>query len=523
MKLSLLIFSLINLILYLVGAFLPDLKILQLEEYNILKLFKHNIKYCVVRSLLYLFPLLGLVSFLLNDYNTRIIYTFCTLSIMFVLTLILSIRSIILNIFPKYTKRIKRKITLFALLSITMLFVSILYNSKSCTPYIMTTTIDLLTIGVYLIINISECVLCCFYLNLASKKLNKMEIKKIAITGTYAKTSVKYMLSTLLEEKYSVISTPKSYNTANGLSMTIRNNDLTKYDIFIMEMGAKKKGDIKKLCKYFKPQYGVLTAIGIQHLETFKSVDSIAKTKRELQENLVGDSIMVFNCNNELVNTEYVNYTKNKISVGLVDASGVDDCLYNVYAVIKSCNLDGLSFDIYYRGKFFCFAQSSLIGEHNIINILLAVAMCIKLGLNGDQIRRGISKLQYVESRMQPIEIGDNILINNGYNSNPASADASLNLIKLYRDKYKIVITPGFVEMGKEQYSLNYEFGKKIARVANECYIVNLINKKAILDGLKSENFEGNVVLVDTFKQIDFSMFVNSVVLIENDLPENYV
>ena len=196
-----------------------------------------------------------------------------------------------------------------------------------------------------------------------------------------------------------------------------------------------------------------------------------------------------------------------------------------LFAKIKKIDLEGIIFDIYYKGKFYCTANTSLVGEYNVINIILAVGIAIKLGLTSNQIVNGIAKLRPVESRMQTICLDSGaIVINNGYNSNPNSIKESLKLLGLYKDRKKIVITPGFVEMGKEQYKLNYELGKLISRVADECYVVNKINREAILCGLKDSNFDNKIVIVNKFKEIEFSVFnSNSVILIENDLPDNYI
>jgi len=86
-----------------------------------------------------------------------------------------------------------------------------------------------------------------------------------------------------------------------------------------MEMGAKRKGDVKHLCKFFKPHFGILTAIGKQHLESFGSIENIVLTKSELQENLDKNGCMVFNCNNELVRKKFEDCDIEKISVGIND------------------------------------------------------------------------------------------------------------------------------------------------------------------------------------------------------------
>jgi len=516
---------LLDIFIYIFAILIPNLKILQLEEYLYFKLIKYNFKANRLYIVFYLFPLVFFWCVFLNNGIVKNIILSSYLTLFFIFYFLLMLKTILKEVFPKFTKRIFRIIIMFILLSITCIILSQYYNIITLYTILMPYVLLFLTIISNLIICLIELVLSCFYAFLASKKLKKHNLIKIGITGSYGKTSVKNILHTILSEKYSVLTTPKSYNTINGLSMTIKNNNLSKHDVFIMEMGAKKKGEIKSLCKYFKPQYGILTSIGKQHLESFKSIDNIIKTKSELQKNLSEDSFMVFNCDNEYVNNLYLNYGKKKLSVGVINGECVDDCTYGLFAVIKKLSSCGSVFDIYYKGKFKCNVSTDLCGEHNILNIILAVGIAIKLGLDTNQIVNGILKLKPVESRMQPIELDSGaIIINNGYNSNPSSAEASLKLLKLYSDKCKIVITPGFVEMGKEQFDLNYNFGKLISLIADECYVVNKVNRDAIVKGLKDSNFNKSIVIVDKFKQINFNNFTaNDVILIENDLPDNYV
>src|SRR5690606_33871908 len=117
----------------------------------------------------------------------------------------------------------------------------------------------------------------------AQKKIETMEnLHVIGITGSFGKTSTKFITGTILKEKYRVLNTPESYNTPMGLS-TIINNELSdKHQVFIAEMGARNIGDIRELVELTKPKIGVITSIGPTHLETFKNLDNIMKTKYEL-------------------------------------------------------------------------------------------------------------------------------------------------------------------------------------------------------------------------------------------------
>ena len=179
----------------------------------------------------------------------------------------------------------------------------------------------------------------------AKKKLESMtNLSVIGITGSYGKTSSKNILNDILSIKYNVLPTPKNFNTPVGLTITI-NNYLDKFnDYLIAEMGAFKKGEIKYLCDYVKPKYGILTKIGTAHLESFGSQKNIQEGKFELIESLPSDGIAIFNGGAEL----QVNYKlKNKCKKIFI---GID----NKNADVKASNINlsskGSSFDVTFKG-----------------------------------------------------------------------------------------------------------------------------------------------------------------------------
>ena len=114
----------------------------------------------------------------------------------------------------------------------------------------------------------------------------------IGVTGSYGKTSVKFYLNTLLKAKYNVLMTPESYNTPMGVVKTVRGSLRATHEIFICEMGAKYVGDIKELCDIVHPKHGIITSIGPQHLESFKSLQNVINTKFELADALPKDGML---------------------------------------------------------------------------------------------------------------------------------------------------------------------------------------------------------------------------------------
>ena len=140
------------------------------------------------------------------------------------------------------------------------------------------------------------------YIKKAKRKLKKKEYKdliKIGITGSYGKTSTKFILQTILSEKYNVLATPNSYNTSMGNVRVIREQLKPEHEVFISEMGARKVKDIAEICEFVKPQIGIITSIGPQHLETFKKIENVVKTKKELIDYLPADGVAILPKDNE--------------------------------------------------------------------------------------------------------------------------------------------------------------------------------------------------------------------------------
>jgi len=199
----------------------------------------------------------------------------------------------------------------------------------------------------------------------------------------------------------------------------------------------------------------------------------------------------------------------------------------NVYAKNISCDYKGSTFDIYYNYQFVCSANICLLGLHNIINVLLSVAMAIMLGLAYEQILLGISKIKPIEARLELSKgLGGAYVINNGYNSNIDSFKSTAKVLNLFNVSYRVIVTPGLIETG-DDYAFNKTMAENIAKFATDVILVKEKNKNALYSGLISSNFDmSRVVSVSTFneaRQIINNLNDEYVVLIENDLPDNYI
>ena len=358
------------------------------------------------------------------------------------------------------------------------------------------------------------------HLLLAKSKLDNLNLIKIGITGSYGKTTVKEILKTLLSQKFRVVATPESYNTPLGIAKTVKNIDST-HDIFIAEMGARIKGDIKELTDLVKPTYGVLTGINNQHLESFKSIEVIKQTKNELMVGIGENGVGFFSSENAFSTELYQLKSGEKYLAGI----NGDDNLVSAKDIELTSR--GMNFTLSIKGEEDIRCSTVLLGKHNVNNICLAAAVAYKIGLTPEEIRTGINRIQSIGHRLELLPNNKNIvIIDDSYNGNEDGVLAAMDVLDTFSGR-KIVLTPGLVELGKQENIANYNFGKTLAKHADLVIIIGTHNAETLIHGLLDQGFsnenvkfaknlnKGNAILNEMLKEGD-------VVLFENDLPDNY-
>lgn len=355
----------------------------------------------------------------------------------------------------------------------------------------------------------------------AKHKLKKYpDLIKIGITGSYGKTSTKYILNTILSQKYNVCMTPHSFNTITGLSKVINDYLKPKNQILITEMGARNVGDIKKLAQFIQPKYGIITNIGSQHLLTFGTVENIEKTKYELIECLPKDGYAVFNGENEGARRLYEKCPVKKALVGNCEGTSVS---YSRIRVDKNGTHFTLNIG---EEKLNC--NTKLIGKHNVENIVVCAKMALELGLNNEQIINGIKNLRPVPHRLELITNENEVtILDDSYNASVEGSEVALDVLSKFGNK-KIIVTPGLVELGNKEKEENFNFGVKMSKVADYIIIVNKVNYDSIHKGIESSNFDMSRVyqaetLNDAKELLKGIISKGDAVLFENDLPDNYI
>jgi len=423
----------------------------------------------------------------------------------------------------KYTNRMTRlTVVLFVIIFAGTFFM--LNFSSLYIPYFQFGAVGLTPIFMPLFVVLAHYIVYPFeawnnrrYKKLAEKKLSQCKkLIKIGITGSFGKTSVKSILATILGEKYRVCATPYSFNTPMGLSKTILNDLRLDDEVFIAEMGARYVGDIKYLCDMIKPDIGVLTAIGNQHLATFGTQDKIISAKNELAQNIKKNGKMFYNLNN--------NYCKDLFDASNINKYGANG--QDFYASNIKVSSHGSAFKLHLKSEEID-CVTTLLGEHNVSNIVLCATVAYEMGLSKEEIKSGIEKLVAIPHRLAIVPSNNSlIVIDDAYNGSVEGSRAAMDVLQSFSGN-KVVITPGLVELGKESFNSNFQFGIDMAKVCDYVIINGNLNYEAIANGLVFGGFdEKNIFQSGSLKQaVEFLPKITNpgdVVLFENDLPDNY-
>ena len=358
------------------------------------------------------------------------------------------------------------------------------------------------------------------YVNDAARILKEMsDLTIIGVTGSYGKTSVKYFLNKLLSVQYSVLQTPGNYNTTLGVVRTIREQMKPYHEIFICEMGARQIGDIKEICDLVQPDYGVITSIGPQHLQSFHTLENVISTKFELADAVPEQGKVFLNYDNEWIRNRTIN--KQIVSYGAVS----EDVAFRAYDI--SVSKEGSVFKMKdEEGKEYEF-HTKLVGTHNVQNIAGALAVAHTLGIPMEKLIYPVRQLESVPHRLQLLKQGSRTILDDSYNSNKNGFKAALDTLSLFGD-LRILMTPGMVELGERQYEENKEVGIYAHDKCDYAVLVGKEQTRPIQAGLLESGFPQNRMIVVDHLEEGFEM-INAipdekpkVVLIENDLPDQY-
>lgn len=353
------------------------------------------------------------------------------------------------------------------------------------------------------------------YLRAAKTKLDAAPCVKIAVAGSCGKTSVKNFLAKMLSARYRVLFSPESYNTPLGIAKTVEKENLSDYDFFIAETGARRAGEIAELCALVSPDHCILTGVCPQHVETFGSIECVMRTKYEVFEGTKKGGFAVVGQDE---NTKKFGELPND----LVCIAVGDGCDYGAFDVVRS--KDGTEFTLA-LGSERIRVRTKLLGEHNARNLALAAAMAYRLGIGAESIAETIAEMPYVTHRLQPIQAGGVLVLDDAYNANVRGAAEAVEVLRLFDGK-KAIVTPGLVELGILQEEENTAFGARLAGldlvILVGATLVGTVKNGYLANGGDPEKLRVVPTLKDAQDLLSKFLCSGDTVLFLNDLPDIY-
>jgi UDP-N-acetylmuramoyl-tripeptide--D-alanyl-D-alanine ligase len=364
------------------------------------------------------------------------------------------------------------------------------------------------------------------YLVAARRRLHDWSPLVIGITGSFGKTTTKYVVATILQERFDVLMTPHSYNTLMGVTRTINENLQANHRIFVVEMGAYRPGDIRELADLVHPTIGILTAIGPQHLDRFGSIERIEATKYELIQALPSAGVAVFNADDpRCARLAAETTTARVMRYGLA----ADRSQLRVWAEGLDAGPDGSSFTLVSSEGGQVKVRTGLLGRHNVLNILAGVCVGLEMGMSLEEVAIGIAKLEPAPHRLQRIAgAGGVTVIDDSYNSNVVGAMEALAVLGSFTGGRRVLVTPGMVELGELQAVANERFGARAAEVCDYIILVGSKQTEPIARGATRAQFPVErlrvvATLADATAELRELLRPGDVVLFENDLPDLYL
>lgn len=294
----------------------------------------------------------------------------------------------------------------------------------------------------------------------------------IGITGSYGKTSTKEMLGTVLSRKYRVLTTKASKNSPIAIAEVVLAQLSPDCEVFIVEMGAYKKGEIAYMAKMVRPTIGIVTAVNAQHQDLFGSLENTIQAKYELVEGLTDDGIAIMNYDNEFVRrmakkaegsgTKVIGYTTN--------TSFAKECLYvGVSPVLKG---NALTFTLKTKNET-ATVSISLVGTHHVSNTLATIAAARACGMTLDEIIQACRHITPVTRTMVPVPgVNQAQFIDDTFNNNPDAAKAALLYLGTRRGRRIMVFQP-MIELGQYAQSSHEDVARLASQTISEIILTN--------------------------------------------------
>jgi len=377
-------------------------------------------------------------------------------------------------------------------------------------PFLLAYGIAALLLGVHLV----QKPIGAAVISRARRSLARHTAVKIAVAGSFGKTSMREIIKAVLSEGKRVAAPPHSYNTPLGISAFVKTLKGDE-EVLLFELGEYYPGDVRTLCNLVKPDIGVITGVNEAHLQKFKTLESTARTVFELAD-FLGEKPVYVNGESELARKNaragHIVYDKNGAGEWIVESPHTE--------------LSGTTFTLA-KGSEKMSLKSSLLGLHQVGPLVAAAVIAKGMGLSSEQIKTGIARTKPFDHRLEPkTDESGVITLNDSYNGNPDGVGAVIAFLASLKSR-RFYVTPGLVEMGARAEAVHREIGRELA--AAEIEKVVLIKNSVtpfIEQGLKDGQYRGEVLWFDdalaAFAALPHMTVKGDIVLLQNDWPDQY-
>lgn len=363
----------------------------------------------------------------------------------------------------------------------------------------------------------------------AKKEITSFKnLKVIGITGSYGKTTMKEVLATILREKFRMAKTPENINTPVGIARYILRDLDREAEIFVVEMGAYGRGDIRTLCDIVRPDIGILTGINESHLERFGSIENTIATKFEIIECTKRDGTILLNMDNRIVREEYERFVDGR----KIFFYGFHEHFpygLRVHDTRFFEDGSGISFALSSGEKtVYTFNKVPFLGEYIIGVIVGAIIIAQNLGMSHEDITRGIAMLRPLNHRLEPLTIrGKVLVIDDSYNGNPEGALEAIKVLRRFRERRKIYLTPGLVEIAEKSAEIHRHLGELLSDGADMVLLIKNSVTVFIGEGLEKSGFNRENIRwfnrrEEAYSALPGILKEGDVILFQNDWPDNY-
>ena len=330
----------------------------------------------------------------------------------------------------------------------------------------------------------------------ARKKLKSIpNLQIVCITGSYGKTSIKNFVSGVLAAKYKVYATPRSVNTIGGIVRDVNEALPLDTQVYICEAGAREMDDIRIISEFLEPQTVVVGKVGLAHLEYFKNLQNIIATKLQIMKSPRLEKAFI---HTSVTNEPHAKVTFFGNSISDLEAT-----------------LDGTSFCLHVNNEESLKLHTNILGSFQSMNLEAAVLVAKHLGLSNEEIIGAVAKLKPVEHRLERIDAGGKIILDDGYNGNIDGMLEGVRLCSLHPGR-KVIITPGLVESSDE---LNLRLIEAINQVFDIAIVTSSLNSDLFDKNLTVPN---KIILKDKSKlteTLGSETRAGDVILFANDAP----